>query len=119
MVVFGCTVRAASAKDTQGHLKGGGAQGAQTSAFAISAVSPEVDGVAPLDVGPLAGAVLAVAEALASQPTVLAARGGQPSSLAALVGVLADPVDPGVVPDRLVEGVHQDHLVILLAPVLR
>ena len=56
--------------------------------------------------------------ALDSQAAVLPAGGGETSELSALVGGGAEPVDAGVVADRVVRGVHHDALVVLVGGVL-
>ena len=56
--------------------------------------------------------------ALAEATRLLAGR-GEASHLAVLVYRVAQPVDLGVTADRLVEGVHHDHLEELVGRVLR
>lgn len=76
-------------------------------------------GVAALPRGALGGAELgSLHGALVAESAVLAAGGGESALLAMLVAGLADPVDAGIITDRLVEGVDHDDFVPLEAGVL-
>ena len=69
----------------------------------------------PLPGGPAGGVVVAVTLA---KTTVLLASAGKATGLAVLVHGLGDPVDAGVAADRLVLGVDEDDLVVLVDTVL-
>ena len=53
-----------------------------------------------------------------AEATVLLANAGKTASLAPLVDGVDDPVDPGITANRLVVGVNEDNLVVLVHTVL-
>lgn len=74
-------------------------------------VATEGEGVVLAPSSSLGGVVVLGA---LSDTTVLAALGGEATSLAVLVDGVADPVDAGVTTDSLVRGVDKDDLVVLV-----
>lgn len=81
------------------------------------AVAPQGQGVVPLPGLPAAGRGLVVTVALVETARLLAG-GGEAAGLAVLVHRVDDPVDAGVAADRLVLGVDEDDLVVLVGRVL-
>ena len=80
-------------------------------------VAPEGEGVVPLPGLPAAGSGLVVL-VTTSETTRLLAGGGEATGLAVLVDGVDDPVDARILADRLVLGVDEDDLEVLVRRVL-
>lgn len=103
---------------SQAAPKGAAKRRLATATAVRSTVPPEGDAVVLLPDSAPGWAGLGVLAAPPDQAAELAARGRQSTHLAVLVDRVADPVDARVVPDDLVEGVHQNDLIILVHGVL-
>jgi len=81
-------------------------------------VPPDGKGVVPLPGGADRGAAAVSPVALLEETTALLAGGGKTAKLSVLHNGLAHPVDPGVVADDGVSGIHKDDFEVLVGGVL-
>ena len=83
-----------------------------------SSVSSKFDDVSSLIVGSARGTGLGVEVALHSESATRLSGRGHSLQLSVLLVAGSDPVDSGVVSDRGVGGVHDDHFVVFVGSVL-